>query len=340
MRPSRLLVAALWAGALLSLPTLRSARAEVSSGSGSQCVLKGMPVMPANLGIYDQASGGSEIARFTGAETALAASDFPGGASGRASIRTGTGTGNFRIAGYVDASRIPIFTARKVAVVAGHLWLSEERRVRVIGASPGQLRVELRVSTPIDQTFKTQASCTDLALVQTTPPGWTVPGHARGYVVKQEEVKVYDGPGRNLVTILHRAPASTGILLWSTERQGAWVHVEYHGDVTLDAWAHASDLHALPPGETMDELHSPTLQHGAPQLALAQKPELVKTTKQVPLRTAANDRSPLIGLIEADTETYVLDVVAGWASVLPKAMNIAPPSGGQFWVKAADLGLP
>jgi hypothetical protein len=35
----------------------------------------------------------------------------------------------------------------------------------------------------------------------------------------------------------------------------------------------------------------------------------------------------------------VLDLVAGWASVMPKTLNVVPGPDGQFWVKAADLGI-
>lgn len=325
-------VAAAWGGG-------RTARAEVSSGSGSRCVLRGQAVMPLNVNVYDQPSGGSVIARFTGGQTALAASNFPSG-SGRARVRTGTGTGSFRIAGYVDVGRIPVFTAQEVVVVASHLWLSVQRRVRVIGAAPGQLQVELRVSAPIRQTFTARAPCSEFTLTQRTAPGWTVPGNARGYVVWRDTARMYSAPGGSPVTELHRAPASSGILLWSRERQGSWVHVEYHGAIRLDAWARAAELDALPPGETMDQLRGPVLQHGSPRLQLAQKPEVVRTTKPVLLRTTPSDSSGSIGVIETGTDTYVLQVVGGWASVLPKAMNIAPAAGGQFWVKAADLGLP
>jgi hypothetical protein len=333
------LAAALALGVAAALSAAPPARAQVTSGSGNQCLVSGQPVMPFDLDVYDQPSGGSAIARFTGGQTALAASDFPR-SGGRARVRTGTGTGSFRIAGYVDASRIPVFTAQDVAVVPSHLWIAEQRRVRVTGASPGKLQVELRVSAPIQQTFTTRASCGELTLTQQTAPGWTVPGHARGYVVKQDEARMYATPGGDLVTVLRRAPASAGILLWSRERQGAWVHVEYHGDIRLDAWARAGELEALPPGETMDQLRRPVLQRGSPRLRLAEKPRVVRTTKQVPLRTTTSESSPIIGFIEADTDTYVLEVVAGWASVMPEAMNIAPVAGGEFWVKAADLGLP
>jgi hypothetical protein len=59
----------------------------------------------------------------------------------------------------------------------------------------------------------------------------------------------------------------------------------------------------------------------------------------VPLRGAAKDGGPIIGVIEPDAEAYVIDIMAGWVSVMPKALDVVPPDGGLFWVKRSELGL-
>ena len=66
---------------------------------------------------------------------------------------------------------------------------------------------------------------------------------------------------------------------------------------------------------------------------------MVKPARDVPLRAAAKESEATIGVVEPGAETFVLDVVAGWASVMPKAMNVLPGPDGQFWVKASDLGI-
>ena len=38
-------------------------------------------------------------------------------------------------------------------------------------------------------------------------------------------------------------------------------------------------------------------------------------TRDIALRIAAKDTEPLVGVIESGTDTYVLDVMAGWASM-------------------------
>jgi hypothetical protein len=38
-------------------------------------------------------------------------------------------------------------------------------------------------------------------------------------------------------------------------------------------------------------------------------------------------------------DVVVVDVVAGWASVVPAALTIAPSGAVQFWTHARDLGI-
>jgi hypothetical protein len=57
------------------------------------------------------------------------------------------------------------------------------------------------------------------------------------------------------------------------------------------------------------------------------------------VRGTAKDGAPIVGVIEPDAEAYVIDVMAGWVSVLPKALDVVPPDGGTFWVKKTELGL-
>jgi hypothetical protein len=127
-------------------------------------------------------------------------------------------------------------------------------------------------------------------------------------------------------------------LFFSTEESGAWVRVEYHGEVVVDAWAKKSDLEALARGETMDQLATPPFVRGPARLALPNAPRVVKAPREIPLRAVAKDGEP-IGVIGAGAETVVLDVVAGWVSVLPKALDVVPVENGQFWVKKEELGI-
>ena len=126
---------------------------------------------------------------------------------------------------------------------------------------------------------------------------------------------------------------------FSTEQRGGFVHVQYQGEVNIDGWAKASDLTPLPRGETSDLPPGTFSMSTPPELQLPQPPRTVKTTRDVALRLAAKDAEAPIGVIEAETEVYVMDTMAGWAKVLPKSLHVLPVGEQSFWVKSADLGL-
>jgi hypothetical protein len=314
--------------------------AKAESSNGSPCTLGGVTQIGANTPIYG--ADGQVIARFSGAESAVAASSFPADARGRVKVETGTGSGSFRVRGSMNVDKLPVFTAQSVPVVAGHVWIAADERVTVVGAASGRLKVQRLVSAALHQTFTTWGPCSAFALAGKTASPAPLPARARGYVLEHASLDLYDGVGsdNNLVMTLFRAPGTDKVLFYSTEQRGPWLHVEHHGEIQVDAWAKLSDLTALPAGETIDQSgpHVTTLKNPA-RLAVQGEPRSVKTTKEVPLRRAAKDSDQTIGVIEVGTETYVLDVVAGWASVMPKALNVMPVENGQFWVKASDLGL-
>jgi hypothetical protein len=313
-----------------------AARAQ-SPDASAPCTLRGVSQLPTNTPIVT--ADGKPLARFSGADSALSTGALD--AQGRVAVETGTGSGSFRIRGLVDANKIPVFTALSVPVVSGHLWIGAYRRVALAGSAPGRLKVHKVVTFPLAQTFIAWGPCSAFTLAVGTPPGFTPPGDARGYVLKQGTLDLFDGAGPSNVTLttLFKAPEADGVLFYSSEQRGDWVHVEYRGEVVVDAWAKLSELQALPRGETMDQLIPPSSSRNPARIAVQGEPRTVRTTREVPLRAVAKDGEPAIGVIESGTDTYVLDVMAGWASVMPKSLNVIPVENGQFWVKSSDLGI-
>ncbi|HWZ93211.1 MAG TPA: hypothetical protein VNW92_30335, partial [Polyangiaceae bacterium] len=304
----------------------------------AQCSLRGQSVMPVNAAIVDLR--GNAIARFSGAPTPLVASDFPSDAQGKVRIETGFGAGSFRIRGFVDPAQLPLFAVTNVTVTPGHVWIASNHAVTLIGAASGRLRVEKKLSAPLLQTFRGAGECSAFSLEPGTPAGFAPAGDARGYALKREALDLYaDAAAEVPVTTLHRAPSVDAVLFFSSEQRGSFVHLEYHGDVLIDGWAKANALSALPAGETMDQLVPATSPRSTSQMTFQTQPKLLRPSRDVALRRAAKEAEPTIGVIEPGAETYVIDQVAGWASVLPKSMNVLPPADGQFWAKSSDLGL-
>jgi hypothetical protein len=81
------------------------------------------------------------------------------------------------------------------------------------------------------------------------------------------------------------------------------------------------------------------MQPGVPKIQLQGRAKIVRTTTPVSLRAAATDAAVAIGGIDAGVDVIVVDVVAGWASVMPAALTIAPSGAAQFWTHARDLGI-
>ena len=306
-----------------------------TSAVENACAFAGHPRLEASVVIYDRPTGGRAIARFAGVQSELRVDDFPvGSARSRVRVRTGSGAGSFRIDGYLEASQVPLRTARRVAVVPGYVWINAQQAVDFQAATADRLEVSKRF---LSQVFTGTAPCEAFTLVPAPPPAWDVPGDARGYSIARDRVDLFSSPGSSQARV-YTLRNATGMLFWSTQRQGDWVRLRHHREVVVDAWARVKDLEALPVGETQDVVPSPSLRPTT-RLKLANVLREVTTTRAIDLRTAAAESAAPVGVIEPNTTTAILDVVAGWASVLPESLHVAPVGEGHFWVPAGDLGL-
>jgi len=302
-----------------------------------RCALSGRVPFPPNTVI--QSAEGHAIGRLSGADVTVSVSELTLAAKPRARLETGTARSSFRVRGLVDAAQLPLVTTVALPVFPGHVWIGERRGVSIQRVAADRITVQRSASKPLEGTFSALTICSALALEAGTPPGWTPPGDARGYALRTGALELYAAPGGNAVGVLHKTAEQDAVLFFSTEQHGEYVHVERHADIVVDAWAKTQALSALPRGETMDQLATLPNTRGVARLAVPGEPRVVRTTREVPLRVAAQDHEPVIGSIAPDTETYLIDVMAGWASVLPRALDVMPAEGRQFWAKKTDLGL-
>jgi hypothetical protein len=273
-------------------------------------------------------ANGRKLARFSGGESAVTLLAPPAGKSDQAHIQTGTGRGSFRIDGYVKAAELRTHVAHDVPIVSGHLWLGPGTRVTLAGTSGGKVRLDKQVSTPFNQRFSALADCSALTFAPPTPPGFVVAGNARVFLMKVAQLDLFDEvpPTGAPFTTLQRSQLVDSVRFHSTEQRGGFIRIQYQGEINVDAWARASDLTALPRGETADVAPSSYTLSSPPQLALSQLPRTVKVSREIALRVA-------------ETEVYVMDTVASWAKVLPKSLHVLPIDELSFWVKSSDLGL-
>jgi hypothetical protein len=318
----------------------KPARTQVASRTPAElvgCDLRGSAQVGSDVVVYMTAQGRAPVARFAGVPSALWLTKAPAGSS-RLGIRTGTGTGSFRIRGYIDAAQAPVAARARLEIADGHLWIAEGQTVRVLEAGKDRFRVEKRLADSIDQSFEVWAACGQLEIGAGRPLPSRVPGTASSYVLERPTIELYDDwrASRKLLTSLHRSPQGSSLLFFSTQRTGEWVHVLYFGGVEIDAWAPAGELVALPPGEIADGSPAVPVESNR-RLKLAAWKREMRTNAEVPIRLLARERAAVVGVIEPGTDTIVVNEVAGWSSVMPRSMHVAPPGEGLFWVRTSEL---
>lgn len=327
-------------GLIVSGGGLSEARAQtVTANVSSACVLQGTSPIAKGTQLFDAASGGAPIARFTGNMVPMRMTELPADpANGRAKLSTSTGSGALRIEGYVDASVVPMFTTRDVPVMAGNVWIASGQKVRLVHGGPGALRVEKAVAGSRSQNVTGTTTCEGLALSlpQSAPPAPSIPQSARTFLTKNATTDIFDRPNGDAVFSLQMLEGSSQ-LFWSTETRAGFVHVTARADIVIDGWIRWRDLEPLKRGEMMGTDYRPHTPPAAAQLVFEDPPRLATAPKDIPVRAKRSEKAKPIGMVETGAQIYIMETVAGWTNVLPKALHILPPEDGGFWIPASDV---
>lgn len=333
---SKLLLAPLALASLLVAPAVPAAP---DDGAGADCVVKGKGVIEKGVFIYSAKEGGTPIAGFATQEVTLELSDVPADpTTHRAKVKTGKGSGSVRIEGWIDATKIPISARQDIAIVPTHVWIGRGEPVKLKAASSGKLHVQTTISAT-QQTLKAKASCGELTVGRIKVDEFQIPSGSKKYVLKKTSLDLYDdASGGSSVFTIEVPNAEAGVLLYSSEQKGGFTRVQHGGSLVVDAWAKTADLKLFPKGEMLDQLGSSSMVSISPaKLKVDGATKEVKVSKDVSLRLSANDAVKPIGVIEDGAEVIVVDTVGEWSRVFPKGLEIIPPDGKDFWVKAADL---
>ena len=310
----------------------------VSANPTSECELSGAPSLPLDTPIYAHDTGDAKNGRFTGMTTGLTVVELPELMPRRAHVISGTGRGGFAVNGWVSAEALPLYATTNLPVVAGHVWIQGSQRVEFDGRQHNQVRVQRTTTSPFSQTFSATTTCNNLSLVPIAAPPQEIPRFARGYSLDHNELAISNEPKGESTFKLQRSTVTSSVFLYGMEKKEDWVRLRHFGVVGIDAWAKLSDVRLLPKGERVDE-YIPTAQPDSARLRVVESGRVVTVTERVQLRLRPSPDAPVVGDIEPATETLILDVAAGWASVLPKGLNVAPPADRQFWVEARKVGI-
>ena len=332
-----LLVGAAW---LLS----RSAGAT----DATSCRLQGTSEPDLDSEIFDDS--GQAIARLTGTATPIEVKSLPVMPSALARIATSNPDARgFRIEGLVSVRKLGIRAATRIEVVDGLVALTPGVRLDAVVRVGSELFVEKRLERDFSQTVVARAECAMLGFGDASVYPDPLPAKARIYRLDQPSLPLFEAVAKSspnaamksaearYTLMRHATPAP--VLFFALKPEGGWGSLRYDGEVTITAWAKTSDLTPLPDGEMQDQLLPVQRRRAPPKLALGGSPQLRRAGQAVPLRTSANSSAKPIGEVEAEAEFYVIEVVSGWASVLPRSLSVMPVGNRQFWVEATALGI-
>src|SRR5690606_15876076 len=132
------------AGAL-ALATVEAGAADTASQS--RCHIAGSTAPAANAQIFSQQSGGSPIAKLSGAKIDLRPRALPSDMHTRR-LRIVTSSGNagyVRVEGWTAPSAFRYFATENVELIAGHVWLTKGMELKVVGARDDKLEIEHRL---------------------------------------------------------------------------------------------------------------------------------------------------------------------------------------------------
>jgi hypothetical protein len=303
----------------------------------SPCALRGAQALPKGTTLFDAPAGGRPIATFTGAVVAMRASELPIGAdAGRARIATSNGAPSLRLEGYAAIDALTVYPTRDVPVFEGRVWLAAGFEAKLAAAAADTVTIERVLLGTAGQKARATAPCDALSLdpVAKAP---AEPGSSRGYMTRGSTLDLYDGPPpKGDVVFSLRMIEGAGQLLWGTTMQGGFVRVTARSDLAVDAWVRLRDLEPLKKGELVDQLAAPTRVVEGATLAFDSPPRVAKAPRDIPVRARRDENERPIGVVEAGAEVYVLETVAGFTHVLPKALGLVPPDGGGFWILASE----
>jgi hypothetical protein len=301
------------------------------------CTLEGKATLGPDIQIVDDVR--SVIATFTGAPIAIRLGSLPRKPGEYGRVVTSPNGPGFRIEGGIDTRKVPLHNRTDITVVPDHVWIPVGSDVRAARAQGAELEVFRRLRRDLNQTVHGWAECSSLSLEPLVPGPHPVPGAGREYRTLQPLIALYAGPQSPLTKIfeLRSADHSRGLVVRGTETRGDLRHIHYRGDLLVDAWVKSSDLEPLSADSLAGRARPPQSRYRSPKPGIGAEIEIVRLERAAPVRLRADPRAPKVGAISAGTEIYVLDVVMGWASVLPKALNLAAPAGSHFYVPAAHV---
>jgi hypothetical protein len=285
---------------------------------------------------------GHAFARLTGSAIALTVEALPEMPSVRARIVTSIPeVPGFRVAGYASVRALGIRTKSRIDILPPLLALPPGVRIDAAVRVGNDLFIEKRLSGDFEQTLAARTTCDAIGFGDAPAPALeALPEKARAYRFGTDALALFDSAvAETPRAMLARHTGAVPVLFYALAEERERVLLRYDGDVLVRAWAYKRDLEPLARGELFDRLAPVRSVRSVPKLALAGSPSVHRANQALPLRTQAAKSAAIIGEVRPDAEFYVVEVISGWASVLPRSLAVMPLPERQFWVEAKLLDL-
>ncbi len=317
---------------------------EAAAQTANRCAITDTTAPAAGSELFPQASGGSAVAKLTGAMIGLRLTQFSS-AGGRVHVATGDGkTPYVRVEGFADTRAFRFFARRSIPLVASHVWLTKGLELTVTAVKDDELEIQhsvlgTRGSDGSPQKLTGRIACSNVGLA---PPGLDpadAPAGARMFHMKNNDVTLYNDAGGDVVFTLHMDGEARKVF-WSTESRAGFVHVSSPGDITIDAWVRPTDLETLTHGEVFDMSSLEPTPLAPKKLALSEPPTMLTAGGELPILAKAAAGAAQIGVVESGARFYTMEVSTEWTSVIPSDLAIMPIDGGGLWVKTSTLPKP
>lgn len=313
---------------------------DASAADVERCQFRGVTEPAIDTDVFND--HGQVIARLTGSATPIEVAKLPEMPSAQARIVTSTPeVRGFRIGGFVSVRALGIRAKTPIEVIPSLVTLTAGVRLDGVVQVGNEIFVEKRIERDFSQTVVARANCNMLGFSDQSAMPEPLPAKARAFRFDNDKLPLFDratATGEPSMTLTRHA-AATPVLFFSVKAEGNWLRVRYDGELTILAWARKADLTALPIGELADRLSPPGHLRSVPKLDVGAGAQLLRATQTVPLRQKAALGAAVIGEVDAESEFYVVEVVSGWASVIPRSLGVVPAPNGQFWVEAKAIGL-
>jgi hypothetical protein len=281
------------------------------------------------------ASGGT-LAVFTGSPTRVVVESIAGDRA-RVTVRDRDTGPALVVRAYLEAHRLPLYAARDLPIVPGHVSVPRDEPVTIAGPSQVSPRygdfTSLVVEAPCD--------ATTFAFTRSGTTHTKVDGD-RWVHLATREVRLFGAPEGDAILTL-RATRDGPSFVALEDRSGR-THVRYRDGVAIDGWLRADDLLAGF-GPDCDDCHGWPLEV-ADSCPCAEPTEDIdgcpnvtswdaRATLAVPVRTAADESAAPIGELEAGASVCARETKGSFTRVVASGGLASPGTG--FWVPTASL---